>query len=309
MRPSTSLVRPACALILACIAVMVARPAASAKDGVASNSQERTIHLPSEPESLTLSFSSDFQGFDARPFNPGKWQTNFGYGDANARASRTLPSNGEQQVYVDPNFTGGGTTPLGISPFSVHGGQLDITADRTPEQAKPSVWGLPYTSGLITTRQSFHQLYGYFEMKAKLPAGRGLWPAFWLLPSGGGWPPELDVMEMLGNDPGTIYATPHYRENGVPKFHSFPVKVQGAASGFHLYGVAWNHQTIRWYVDRQPVAEFPTPSDMNVPMYMLANLAVGGYWPKNPDATTPFPSVMTIAYIRAYRYSDQASGR
>lgn len=73
---------------------------------------------------------------------------------------------------------------------------------------------LAYRSGLITTQNLFTQRHGYFEMRAKLPAGRGLWPAFWLLPAGGGWPPEIDVMEVLGHEPDTLHTSVHWTQGG-----------------------------------------------------------------------------------------------
>src|SRR5579871_6822795 len=88
-------------------------------------------------------------------------------------SARTLPGNKEAEYYSDPS--------VGENPFSLSGGVLHIAAK--PAAAGSNPYGLPYDSGLITTYKSFSQLYGYFEVRAELPAGTGLWPAFWLLPS------------------------------------------------------------------------------------------------------------------------------
>jgi hypothetical protein len=152
----------------------------------------------------------------------------------------------------------------------------------------------------LETAHSFSQTYGYFEMRAELPAGQGLWPAFWLLPANGTWPPELDVMEMLGNEPNRVYQTAHSGATGTHTMVSSSAVVSDTSAAFHTYGVDWEPDLITWYVDGQQVFQSATPADMNQPMYMIANLAVGGDWPGSPDGSTAFPATMQIDYIRAY---------
>ena len=144
-------------------------------------------------------------------------------------------------------------------------------------------------------------------MRAQLPAGQGLWPSFWLLPEDNSWPPELDAMEMLGNLPNTLVTTVHSQVSGAAQHSSTHyttsagTSVANMTTGFHTYGVDWEPDTITWYFDGQKVFQTATPADLNKPMYMIADLAVGGYWPGSPNAATQFPAQMQIDYIRAYQ--------
>jgi beta-glucanase (GH16 family) len=236
---------------------------------------------------LTPTFDGEFNSFVSSPDgSTGLWKTSL------ANGNRTLGSNGEEEYYSDSS--------VGTNPFSVNNGVLDITA-----APGSNALGLPYNSGVITTQGSFNQLYGYFEIDAEMPAGQGLWPAFWLLPESGAWPPELDVLEVLGNNPTTLYFSTH---SSVQATQGTTLNVANVSSGFNLYGVMWGPQTVDLYINNVEVASMPTPADMDVPMYMLANLAVGGYWPGDPNSTTPFPATMQIAYIKAFAYPGTTGG-
>jgi hypothetical protein len=204
----------------------------------------------------------------------------------------------------------------GYTPFSVTDGVLTITADRTPISMQPL---LPtpgvhdYVSGALSS-YPFSQTYGYFEMSARVPSGRGLWPAFWLLPMDMSWPPEIDVMEVLGHDPKTIYTTLHSRrfDHG-PRHQGYGIKTVDLSTDFHLYGVDWGPERVRFYLDRRLVFSRPTPDDWHVPFYVIVNLAVGGpkSWPGAPDAGTRFPAQLRVAAIRAWQrrsYLDRIAG-
>jgi beta-glucanase (GH16 family) len=121
-----------------------------------------------------------------------------------------------------------------------------------------------------------------------------------MLPADGSWPPELDVMEMLGHDPSTVFMTVHSHATGAHTQTQGLAKVPDISAAFHTYGVLWEASKITWYFDGQPVYTTAPPSDLNKPLYILVNLAVGGDWPGSPDATTPFPAVYQIDYVRAY---------
>ena len=137
-------------------------------------------------------------------------------------------------------------------------------------------------------------------MRAQLPAGQGLWPAFWLLPANGSGPPEIDVMEVLGNNLTTLYTTALTNQTGTHTSSGTGTTVPNMSLGYHTYGVDWEVDYITYYFDGQQIFKTATPADMHQPMYMIANLAVGGYWPGMADGTTPFPAQMKIDYIRAY---------
>jgi beta-glucanase (GH16 family) len=244
---------------------------------------------------LELTFREEFDSFRPWRDNAGAWRTTFGDGKAQGFGARTLQANKELQLYVDPDMADA-EGKVGLDPFTVKDGVLIITADRAPETLKPRLGGYGYTSGLISSQPSFRQTYGYFEMRAALPRGKGLWPAFWLLPADLSWPPEIDVMESIG-DPTKVYVTAHSKTG---KAQGIEVKVAG--EGFHTYAVAWDPKQLVWYVDGVEAGRQPTPSDMHKPMYLLANLAMGGDWAGAPDNSTRFPATYAIDYIRAYRF-------
>jgi beta-glucanase (GH16 family) len=182
-------------------------------------------------------------------------------------------------------------------------GTLEITA--SPKPGLPM--GMTHQSGLITSQHLLTQRYGYFEMRAQLPLGKGLWPAFWLLPADGSWPPEIDVMEMLGQPPNTYYASVHALPGGQHVDETTAIPGPDLTTGFHVFGVSWRPDRIRFYLDDVLVHESDTPADMNRPMYMLANLAVGGIdsWPG--PAAPNLSGVFRIAWIRAWQYKDLAA--
>ncbi len=221
--------------------------------------------------------------------NGGFWRPSF-YADGSLR---TLSSNGEKQVYMDPAYKG-----LGINPLSVKDGILTIHAEKASADVAKAI-GADYTSGMISSKGTFSQTYGYFEMKCELPTGKGTWPAFWLLPADGSWPPEIDIFEVLGHDTNTVYTTQHSSATGSHTSTGVGSWVGDVSKGMHKYGLLWTKEELVWYVDGEEVFRSATPPDMHKPMYIIANLAIGGHWPGNPDQS--FTSAdMKIDYIKAY---------
>jgi beta-glucanase (GH16 family) len=217
-------------------------------------------------------------------------------------------------VYIDPGFlaflkkeSAAASVADSDNPFSTSNGVLTIKAAASSAQVLSAVgaWA-KYTSGLITTQFSFSQTYGYFEIRAKLPKGEGLWPAFWLLPKDETWPPEIDAMEAFGapnpqGDGGVtmIHYASHALKNGnsCGAWYNTGVDITAA---FHNYGVDVEPSGITYYFDGKPYATCAPNPDVNKPMYMLVNLAVGG-WPGSPNAQTAFPASLQVQYVRAYK--------
>ena len=208
---------------------------------------------------------------------------------------RTLAGNEELEIYVDDRFLADIGAESLPSPFEVSKGLLSIAARRTPAPFLERL-GFPYMSGMVTTEKSFSQTYGYFEIKCRMPAGKGLWPAFWLVGLTHEEPLEIDVVEVLEDATSTTYHSIHAPQRKI----EWSIKADGndTTSGFHTYGVDWRPERIDFYIDRRKVGSAPVR--LPGPMYMIANVAVGGEWPGNPDATTVFPGSMLIDYIRAY---------
>ncbi|MFM2044541.1 MAG: hypothetical protein RLY86_3117 [Pseudomonadota bacterium] len=239
-----------------------------------------------------LIFSEEFDNLHLTGPGGGLWKTEGYWG------SRTLPGNGERQLYVDAGYNN-----LGIDPFRVENGVLTIRAEPMAPELKAKSGSLAYTSGMITSETSFSMQYGYFEIRAQMPAGKGLWPAFWMLALDGQWPPELDVVEILGHEPDKLYGTVHWKDAAGRQQKVNAANVKGlidSADGFHTYGVDWQADRITWFVDGRKVGETANVIHTQ-PMYLIANLAVGGHWPGNPNPATPFPADMRIDWIRAWQ--------
>ncbi|TCM17993.1 beta-glucanase (GH16 family) [Novosphingobium sp. PhB165] len=259
------------------------------------------FQLQIDTSKMKMTFDDEFNNLSLKSAG-GLWSTSFSY---SGLAKYTLTSNGEKQLYVDPDFKGTSSTSLGLNPFNVHNGVLDITAAPVTDAQSNSMWGYDWSSGLLTTHDSFSQLYGYFEVNAKLPAGQGLWPAFWLLPEDGSWPPELDVFEQLGRDPTSLWMSSVSKATGSTTYTHDVIEVPTATTDFHKYGVLWDKDHLTFYIDGVEVGQEATPADMNKPMYMLLNLAVGGSWAGAP--TAGMTGTYSIDYVHAYSL-DQAAG-
>jgi beta-glucanase (GH16 family) len=252
--------------------------------------------------------------FDGPAIDPKKWDYDIGNGFYNYDANQWISGwgNEEKQYYTkEPGNA------------SIHEGMLRIRA------IKESLHGCGYTSAKLKSRQRdgsplFHQKYGKFEFRAKLPTGQGVWPALWLLPQDdkyGAWAAsgEIDVLEARGQEPNKILGTLHFGGKWPENKHSsseytFPDK--GTIAEFHTYAVEWEPGEIRFLVDgkvygtqnhwwstskvaggkgAKPANEgdlnaWPAPFDQ--PFYVIMNLAV--------DKSTPFPAEMLIDYVRVY---------
>jgi beta-glucanase (GH16 family) len=245
-----------------------------------------------------LTWSDEFNGPDGAPPDPAKWEIvtgGNGFGNKELEQYTARPENVQQEH-----------------------GNLVIT---TRHESLTGADGIQreYTSARLQTKGKFKQKYGRFEARIRIPRGQGLWPSFWMLGSDietVKWPNagEIDVFENVGFEPGKIHGSlhgPRYSGDSpltgaysLPDGHAF-------ADAFHVFAVEWEPAAIRFYVDDQ-LYETQTPDSINSskkwvfdhPFYLLLNLAVGGIWPKSPDATTPFPATMYVDYVRVYSRSD-----
>jgi beta-glucanase (GH16 family) len=193
-------------------------------------------------------------------------------------------------------------------------GNLVITATKEDYTGADGV-SRSYTSARLRTLGKFTQKYGRFEARIKLPQGQGMWPAFWLLGDDintTGWPGcgEIDIMENVGHDMSKVYGTIHgpgySGASGISANYTLP-NAQKFSDDFHVFAVEWEPSAIRFYVDGN-LYETRTPADLPAgtkwafdhPFFVIVNLAVGGDWPGNPDATTQFPQSMLVDYVRVY---------
>jgi beta-glucanase (GH16 family) len=171
-----------------------------------------------------------------------------------------------------------------------------------------------YTSARLSTRSIFSRKYGRFEARMRLPEGKGIWPAFWLLGDDiekVGWPEcgEIDIVEMIGHQPSTLYGTIHgpgYSGSAGLSEHTNLSKGK-FADGFNVFAVEWRPDEIKWLLDgnvyaRKTVSDLPKEAKwvFDHKFFILLNLAVGGNWPGNPDAATKFPAKVEVDYVRVY---------
>jgi len=195
------------------------------------------------------------------------------------------------------------------------GGNLVITAQKEIFTGSDGVTR-NYTSARLKTQGLFSRAYGRFEARIKIPAGQGMWPAFWMLGNditSNGWPRcgEVDIMENVGMEPGTVHGSLHGpstigRTSDATASFSLPAG-QNFADDFHLYAVEWEPGTVRFYVDADLYATFtssrwPAGSTwvFDHAFFIILNVAVGGDWPGPPDRTTVFPQQMLVDYVRVY---------
>jgi beta-glucanase (GH16 family) len=175
-----------------------------------------------------------------------------------------------------------------------------------------------YTSARLLTRRKFSQTYGRFEARIKIPFGQGIWPAFWMLGDNIDtvhWPNcgEIDIMENIGKEPSVVHGTFHGPGYSGGKGVGAPYTLTGGrkfSDDFHTFAVEWEPNVIRFYVDGH-LYQTRTPADLphgaswvfDHPFFIILNVAVGGGWPGNPDATTVFPQQMQVDYVRVYKRS------
>jgi beta-glucanase (GH16 family) len=171
------------------------------------------------------------------------------------------------------------------------------------------------TSARLKTQGKFTVTYGKIEARIKLPYGQGIWPALWMLgadiPSAH-WPAcgEIDIMEHIGREPSMVHGTLHgpgySGGNGISSFYSLPDN-QKFSDTFHTFSAVWTPTSVEFQVDSVPYAK-TSVADLHEkkwvfdkPFFLLLNVAVGGNWPKNPDASTEFPQTMIVDYVRVYQ--------
>ncbi|AFZ16166.1 glycoside hydrolase family 16 protein [Allocoleopsis franciscana] len=196
---------------------------------------------------------------------------------------------------------------------SVSDGYLVIKSD------KVDLGGRAYISGKINTRGKFDFTYGRVEICSQQAATQGLLSAEWLLhyqdtgdSASQYWPPEFDVVEVLGKDSSTAYQSVHY---GIcyhcrwPSKASSTTKINGSnfTSKFHIFALEWEPTEIRWYIDGRLTKAWTTPITtddppiIDEPMQIILGTAVGGNWPGSPDTTTVFPAYHYVDYVRVYQ--------
>lgn len=249
------------------------------------------------PAGWTLAWSDEFNGPDGSVPDLSKWTYDTGgkgWG------------NSELECYTNR-----------LQNAQIKGGNLAITAQQegTPFVCSDGSMN-NYTSARLKTQGLFSQAYGRFEARIKIPAGQGMWPAFWMLGNNittAGWPTcgEIDIMENIGREPGRVHGSLHgpsttNRTSDATSIFTLPAG-QAFADDFHVYAIEWEPGVVRFYVDSNlylafAQSQWPTGGTwvFDHPFFIILNVAVGGNWPGSPDRTTVFPQRMLVDYVRVY---------
>ncbi|WP_336705876.1 glycoside hydrolase family 16 protein [Oerskovia sp. USHLN155] len=289
--------RPGALVAAVIVVVGLATLAAAAVGPPASGPGAPRMGPPPGP----LTWADEFDGAAGAPPDPSRWRLETGGSGW---------GNGELQYYTD--------SPSNASTDGE--GHLVVTARReNPGDLWCHYGRCEYTSARLITADRFTQQYGRFEARIKVPGGQGTWPAFWMLGQDifttEPWPAsgELDVMENVGQEPGTVWGSLHGPGySGADAIHASYTLPGGeeVADDFHTFTVDWAPDAITWYVDgveysrRTPADTGGDPWVFDDPFFLLLNLAVGGDWPGPPDESTPLPARMLVDHVRAYAWGE-----
>ncbi|GAA4878256.1 ricin-type beta-trefoil lectin domain protein [Kitasatospora terrestris] len=248
-------------------------------------------------------WNDDFDGPAGAAADPSKWTMETG-GSGNGNHELQYYTPGAQNAALDGQ------------------GHLVITAKRSSGGLSCWYGTCQYTSARLNTAQTFSQAYGHFESRIKIPRGQGIWPAFWMLGNdlgSVGWPNsgEIDIMENIGREPGTVHGTIHgpgySGAGGIGAPYSLPAG-QSFADAFHTFAVDWSPTAIKWSVDGN-VYQTRTPADLggnrwvfDHPFFVILNLAVGGDWPGSPDGSSTYPQTMVVDYVHTTTWGGSTGG-
>lgn len=270
------------------------------------------------PHQLVLAWSDEFEGTD---IDRTKWDFDLGNGFFDYRVHQWIPGWGNEELQY---YTGEAEN------VQVRDSCVFIRAVKAP------LHGCGYTSARLKTKARdgrilFSKLYGRVEVRARVPWGKGLWPAIWMLPADekyGGWAAsgEIDLMEIVGEKPHAVLNSLHFGS-------SYPCRSlittthplgESSVADWHTYAVEWEPGEIRFFVDATQTCSYkhwwscsqlagnqgiqassesdlnPWPAPFDQPFYLLMNVAVGGNFPGHPNEATRFPAELVVDYVRVY---------
>lgn len=253
------------------------------------------IAQASNPPVWTLVWSDEFDGPSGSAVNPSKWSFDIGGNGW---------GNNELETYTSRTANS-----------HLEDGRLVIKVVKETLTGPDNITR-HYTSARLLTKNKFSQAFGRFEARISIPQGQGIWPAFWLLGDNigsAGWPNcgEIDIMENIGKEPSIVHGTfhgPGYSGgSGITAGYTLPAG-QKFSDDFHTFAVEWEPKVMRFYVDKflyatRTLSDLPAGASwvFDHPFFIILNVAVGGDWPGNPDATTVFPQQMLVDYVRVYK--------
>ena len=243
------------------------------------NAEARAYNLYTE-----LVWSDEFNG---SAIDQSKWGYDLGGGGW---------GNNELQAYTNSNNNA-----------FVSGGNLTIVARR--EQSGNNA----YTSARMLTKGKQTFVFGRTDIRAKIPKGKGIWPAIWMLGADidqNNWPKcgEIDIMELRGSRPTELLSTMHFGDPNRVLRGTTSIQPVDLSADFHIYSAVRSKDQIRFFIDGTQYFTFSSsdvgssPYPFNNPFFMILNVAVGGDFDGNPDASTTFPQQMLVDYVKHFQY-------
>jgi beta-glucanase (GH16 family) len=270
--------------------------------GTASIASTGPSTVPTAPTTTWVQvWSDEFDGAAGARIDSTKWSYETGDG---CKEGICGWGNSEKETYTDASEN-----------VALNGqGQLMIVARRAPAGLTCSYGPCRYTSGRITTRGKMLAAPGRVEARIKLPAGQGLWPAFWMLGRTSPavrWPDcgELDIMENKGSQPSTTSSAVHGPgySGQTPFAHANNLASGALSDDFHTFAVEWSSLAVQFFVDgnvhykitREAIERYGK-SILDQPFFVMLNLAVGGHFDGDPLSDAIFPATMLVDYVRVY---------
>ena len=276
-----------CALALVCVSGCGSIGPGTASATTAATAPPASAAL-AVPAGYRLVWSDEFD-IDGLP-DPSRWNYDTGMNKAGWH-------NRELQYYSGPQAENA----------AVRDGKLIITARKEQRASAPDWGGQAYTSSRLLSKGKGEWTYGYFDIRAKLPCGKGSWPAIWMLNSPVIWPAggELDIMEHVGREPGRVFSTVHTNAaHGTGTGGA--AQVPDACAAFHNYQMHWTPKEIRFGIDGKVHFVYVNPGTgadrwpFDAPQFLILNIAVGGDFGGAVDDTI-FPVRMEVDHVRVYQ--------
>lgn len=258
------------------------------------------------PPGYELTFADDFDRLDldngesAEP--DGTWLTYWhGWG------VRHLKGNHDRALKADGSFRGTGGPTLAEHGIVLHevteDGTLKLYGRETPRPIRIQFHNAPYLGGMISGERSFAQHLGYWEMRLRINrVSRGHHWAVWLLPDDGSWPPEIDLLEVIGSNPGNGSDAQKFFFNSIGPDHGEITRIDppNGIDAWYTLGFLWTPADLRWYLDGEEVRH--RPNDLgDQRFYFLITPEIAGRWPGQPDAFTKWPMEIEVDYVRVYQ--------
>ncbi len=276
---------------------------------------------PHVPEGYELTFEDNFDQLNlidrlnAEPKANGRnaairsWESSFtGWG------VRHLEGNNDQALKADVNFQGFGGKSLGEHGVQLHevtaDGTLRLFGRQTPDGLQPQ-FGLPFLGGMMSAQGLHAQRYGYWEVRLRASnVSTGHHWALWLIPDDNSWPPEIDMLEVVGSNPENPSDAQHFFFNSIlsdPNTDEYTrVIPPRGREAWYTIGFLWDENDMRWFLDGEEVRQRPS-LQLDKALYFLISPEIGGKWVGAPTGGTKWPMEIELDYVRIYSKSD-ASG-